>query len=416
MEWAKREDGWRVPVKSWCANLEQSALEQAANLAKHPAIFHHVALMPDAHAGYGMPIGGVAAFETAVVPYAVGNDAGCGMHSVQTNLPAELMSEMSVRRDFQNRLKKRVPVGEAVHSQEQSWDGFDEYLDNGGNALLASPRIRKALGTVGGGNHFVELQKSDKVYEQYAYAEEGMVWFMVHTGSRSLGGALANLYHTAAVGLCHRWHSAIPCDELAFLPVSSEEGQAYLRDMTFALKYALENRRRIAAVMKETLFDMFGGSFDGLSFLAENDVHHNYASLEHHFGKDVWVHRKGATLARAGGTGIIPGSMGTASYIVEGCGNEESFCSSSHGAGRRMSRTAANSTFTVEECDKAMEGIVCERWQKVRGWKKGESVETSQFDLSESPMAYKDIENVMNSQKDLVGKCVRLVPLACLKG
>ena len=413
MEWSRKEEGWRVPVKSWCANLEESAYVQAANLAKHPCIFHHVALMPDAHAGYGMPIGGVAAFVNAFVPFAVGNDAGCGVHSVRTNLPAEYMREMAVRREFQNRVKSRVPVGEAVNSKEIPWDGFDQYLSSGGNPLFASERIRKALGSCGGGNHFIEVQKSvyDGVEENI-----GRVWFMIHTGSRSLGGALAKHYHSLAVELCHRWHSAIPCDELAFLPADWDEGLAYRRDMDFALRYALMNRMLIAKVMCETLFDMFGGVFPKLEVMDEYDVHHNYASLEHHFDADVWVHRKGATIARDGCVGLIPGSMGTSSYLVRGRGNAESFCSSSHGAGRRMSRTAANSSLSVEQCDKAMEGIVCERWQKARGWKNNKQVELNQYDLSESPFAYKDIEEVMERQMDLVDKVTRFAPVACLKG
>jgi tRNA-splicing ligase RtcB len=197
--------------------------------------------------------------------------------------------------------------------------------------------------------------------------------------------------------------------DLAFLPIAEKDGHDYFTDMLFALRYAKENRRRMMEAMKETLLEFAPGA----NFVRTIDIHHNYAACEEHFGKKVFVHRKGATSAKLDEVGIIPGSMGTASYIVRGLGNPDSFMSCSHGAGRRMSRVAASANLTVEECDKAMEGIVCERWGRYKGFSKKAK---GRFDLSEAPQAYKDIEGVISSELDLVEPLVRLVPLASLKG
>ena len=196
--------------------------------------------------------------------------------------------------------------------------------------------------------------------------------------------------------------------DLAFLPIAENDGHNYFTDMLFALRYAKENRRRMMEAMKETLAEFV----PGVNFVRTIDIHHNYAAFEEHFGEKVCVHRKGVTSAKLDEIGIIPGSMGTASYIVRGLGNPDSFMSCSHGAGRRMSRVAASTTLTVEECDKAMDGIVCERWHKYKGFGKAKG----RLDLSEAPQAYKDIEDVIASELDLVEPLVRLVPLASLKG
>ena len=205
-----------------------------------------------------------------------------------------------------------------------------------------------------------------------------------------------------------RFHVALADPDLAFLPIGEQVGLDYFTDMLFALRYAKENRRRMMEAMKETFLEFAPQA----NFLRTIDIHHNYAAFEEHFGKKVCVHRKGATSAKLDEIGIIPGSMGTASYIVRGLGNPDSFMSCSHGAGRRMSRIAASNQLTAEECDKAMEGIVCERWHPYRGFGKAKG----KLDLSEAPQAYKDIEDVIASERDLVEPLVRLVPLASLKG
>ena len=403
MKWEKFEDGYAMPVKSWCENCEEGAVKQAVNLAHHPALVHHVALMPDAHQGYGMPIGGVVAAKGAVIPAAVGVDIGCGMIATETDIPAEAFAEMS-------------------------WEGFEEYTAHNGmrSSLWPSKLDRMNLGTLGGGNHFIELQKSVPLagattgrgrspsgpHEEELRAcrdpGESRVWLMIHSGSRNLGKRIEEHYHRIAARMCERFHTPLPDKDLAFLPIDEPAGHDYFTDMLFALRYAKENRRRMMEAMKATLAEFVPGA----NFVRTIDIHHNYAAFEEHFGEKVCVHRKGATSAKLDEIGIIPGSMGTASYIVRGLGNPDSFMSCSHGAGRRMSRIAASTTLTVEECDKAMDGIVCERWHKYKGFGKAKG----RLDLSEAPQAYKDIEDVIASELDLVEPLVRLVPLASLKG
>jgi tRNA-splicing ligase RtcB len=399
MEWVKKEDHYRVPIKSWCRDTEESALSQAADLAVHPAVFSHVALMPDCHQGYGMPIGGVIGCEDAVIPNAVGVDIGCGMGAVQTSIPVEKMPDMRGMRAIVEVLKGLIPCGEGnAHKQPREWDEFDAVDLNAGwydkkMWILA----HRNLGTLGGGNHFIEIQAGD----------DSLVWLMLHSGSRNLGYRIANYYNELALALNTKWHSGIPNKDLAFLPADSAEGQAYIRDMNFALRYAQENRFRMMEIFKMTMGDFF----PDVSFLQEINIHHNYANLEEHFGRNVWVHRKGATAAWEDQTGIIPGSMGTPSYIVKGLGNPDSFMSCSHGAGRVLGRNEAARRLTVEACEKAMEGIVHDRWNKIRQGKlKG------QYDLGEAPAAYKDIEDVIQSELDLIRPLVKLRPLAVIKG
>ena len=411
MKWEKFEAGYAMPVKSWCENCEDGAVTQAVNLAHHPALVHHVALMPDAHQGYGMPIGGVVAAKGAVIPAAVGVDIGCGMIATETDVPAEAFAEMSFRRAFQEKLKERIPVGEGVsHRVTQDWEGFEEYTAHNGmrSSLWPSKLDRMNLGTLGGGNHFIELQKSTALDGSGDPEGGAKVWLMIHSGSRNLGKRIEEHYHRIAAKMCERFHSPLPDKDLAFLPIEEQTGHDYFTDMLFALRYARENRRRMMEAMKATLAEFV----PGVNFVRTIDIHHNYAAFEEHFGEKVCVHRKGATSAKLDEIGIIPGSMGTASYIVRGLGNPESFMSCSHGAGRRMSRIAASTTLTVEECDKAMDGIVCERWHKYKGFGKAKG----KLDLSEAPQAYKDIEDVIASELDLVEPLVRLVPLASLKG
>ncbi len=404
MKWIKYEKEWHIPIKSWCQEIESGALQQAINLARHPAIAKHVALMPDCHVGFGMPIGGVIAADNAILPSAVGVDIGCGMVAVATDIPAERFADLTLRRQLQDKLKNRIPVGEGhAHASEQAWDGFEEYLDKNHGQVASWPnRLDRAnLGTLGGGNHFIELQRSD----------EGYIWLMIHSGSRNLGQRVENFYQNLAVKLNQRFKVSLPDPQLAFLPTESAEGGAYYRDMNFALAYALENRFRMMKVFKECFADLA----PEVNFLDEINIHHNYAAYEEHFGKLYCIHRKGATSAKTGEMGIIPGSMGTSSYIVRGLGNPESFMSCSHGAGRVLSRTKACMELSVEECDAALEGIVYERWNLRRN-KFGKKGGDLGYDLSEAPQAYKDIDSVIAAESDLVEVMVRLKPLAVLKG
>ena len=411
MEWVKDKKDIsheaRVPIKSWCSDLEPEAMKQAANLAAHPAVFSHVALMPDCHVGYGMPIGGVIACNNSVIPNAVGVDIGCGMGAIRTTASAEQLKDKQNIRLIMESIKSRIPVGEGnAHKNQQQWDQFEAYEENIISKIpdwfedSGMNHDRKNLGTLGGGNHFIEIQTS----------EENIVWLMLHSGSRNLGYRIASFYHRLAQGLNEKWRTELPSQDLAFLPADSEEGQAYIRDMRFAMAYALENRRRMMAVFKEVVAE----NIPGIKFIEEINIHHNYAALENHFGKNLWVHRKGATSAKKGESGIIPGSMGASSYIVRGKGNPDSFFSCSHGAGRRMGRTEASRTLTLAECDRAMEGVVFDRWHKERSRRRKQK--DIEYDFGEAPQAYKNIDQVIQSQLDLIDPIVKLRPLGVIKG
>lgn len=390
MKWENRDLG-RLPIKSWCAEVEQHALKQAVDLANHPRVVGHVALMPDCHVGYGMPIGGVVACENAVIPNAVGVDIGCGMCAVHTDYPVEALSHGEIRACLST-VERTVPVGEGhSHPKPQHWDRFNElpeWLDTHTRDLAF-----RSLGSLGGGNHFIELQSDD----------DGNLWLMLHSGSRNLGYRIAERHHSIA----RRMRPEL--GDLAYLDVESEEGQMYIREMNLALAYAQENRARMMQVFKEAV----ESTLHGMEFLKAINIHHNYAAEEEHFGQKVWVHRKGATSARSAEEGIIPGSMGTYSYIVRGCGNPESFHSCSHGAGRKMGRMAASRALSREECDKAMKGIVYSGWHAFRGRSRKMN---GMLDLSEAPQAYKDIEEVISAQQELAEPVVRLRPLGVVKG
>jgi tRNA-splicing ligase RtcB len=346
-----------------------------------------------------MPIGGVIACQNSLIPYAVGVDIGCGMIAVRTSRKSSGTDQGTVRRIIAN-AEKTIPTGEGhSHGTGQDWDQFHRipsWLDGRGRDLA-----EKSLGTLGGGNHFLELQAGD----------DGHVWLMIHSGSRNLGYRIANHHHEIAVKYCRRNRLTLPTSELSYLPSDTEEGREYAKDMEFALDYARENRRRLM----DSLMRQFAEATGDEGFEAVIDIHHNYASFEYHYGTGVWVHRKGATSARDGEKGIIPGSMGSRSYIVRGLGNPLSFCSCSHGAGRVMGRREASRKLSPGECDEAMKGIVFSGWKRYGGYgrrRKG----TPALDLSEAPFAYKDIDQVMAAQRDLVEPLVRLRPLGVVKG
>jgi len=412
MEMFHPENDWDAPIYSWADEIEAGAYYQATNLAKLPFIFKHVALMPDVHEGYGMPIGGVIACQNVVIPNAVGVDIGCGMVAVQTNRsiydfpPEELPG---ILKKIHHSIKRDVPVGFNTHQKIQEWSGFNDYTydtveDQPGWLTGMSDkqwdRVLKSLGTLGGGNHFIEIQKS--------HDQHGTIWLMLHSGSRSLGKIIADYYHKKALEMCTKWHAKIPHKDLAFLPVDSKLGQEYIRDMNFALEFAYENRQRMLESGKHHLKYYLGND---TVFLLGVNIHHNYANLENHMGRDVWVHRKGATSAKEGELGIIPGSMGTASYIVVGKGNPLSFMSCSHGAGRKMGRMDACRRLNEADCNVTMGDVVFDGWGKV-----GRGKMKNKTDLGEAPGAYKDIDTVIENQRDLVKIHTRLLPLAVVKG
>lgn len=384
----------KLVIKSWCNNLEEQAILQAINLANHPFAFHHIALMPDAHMGYGMPIGGVLATKGVIIPNAVGVDIGCGMLAVKTSLTK---LDQKTLKKIMGEIRNSVPVGFAHHEMPR-----DEYympetygfgVDLEEQCPVAYSQYDKALyqlGTLGGGNHFIEIQKGS----------DGHIWYMIHSGSRNFGLQIAKHYNSLAKELNKKWVSAVPAGhDLAFLPLDTDEGQAYLREMQYACDFAQENRNRMAAAIESAFNRRVECSFDDAI-----NIHHNYAQLEHHFGQNVMVHRKGATSAKEGQLGIIPGSQGTASYIVKGKGNPESFQSCSHGAGRKMGRKQAQKNLDLE-------------WEKKRLDRQNivHSIR-HKTDLDEAAGAYKNIDVVMEEQQDLVDIVVKLQPLGVIKG
>lgn len=391
-------------IKLWLDDIEDGALEQIKNIANLPFVYKWVAVMPDSHQGYGMPIGGVVALEGVISPNMVGKDIGCGMCAVNTHIRTDQITT-ELLKEILGKIREVVPVGFAHHKQKQDESLMPE-LDIKSLAYTTVYDKRPVLdieyqsalyqiGTLGGGNHFIELQKSD----------EGELWIMIHSGSRNLGKQVCDYYNSLAVDLAKKWYIPnVVEQDLAYLPVDSEEGRRYITEMQYCIDFAFANRSLMMNRVVECVANVLG-EFSATEPMI--NIAHNYARLENHMGKNVWVHRKGATSAREGEIGIIPGSMGTKSYIVKGLGNLQSFTSCSHGAGRRMGRAEASRKITLEEADKSMEGIVYGRWGKDR---KGN------LDLGEAPQAYKDIDIVMENQKDLVQIMVELKPLAVIKG
>ena len=325
------------PVKIWTNDVEETAMRQIENLTTLPFLHHHLAIMPDVHAGMGMPIGGVLACDGAVIPNAVGVDIGCGMCAVKTNWKMEDLPPHVIRKEIMKGIRARIPLGMEHHKEAQD----AKYLPQGHDidkmeiVKRRQHSILHEVGTLGGGNHFIELQKD----------EEGNLWIMIHSGSRNLGKQVGDYYNKIAVSLNEKWHSVVsPEIRLPFLPHGTREFGAYWNEMKYCIDFALCNRR----LMMERIQEVIADSLKGIEFEPMINIAHNYAAFEHHFGKDVIVHRKGATLAREGVIGIIPGSQGTASYIVEGLGNPDSFCSCSHGAGRVLSRKAAIKTLDMD--------------------------------------------------------------------
>jgi len=382
----------QLPIKSWIPEedyyADEKMVEQVENLAKLPFAFHHIALSPDGHVGYGMPIGGVLATKDVVIPNAVGVDIGCGMCAVKTSL-TDIDTETLKR--IMGKIREVIPMGFS-HQKEKQEDSLMPQKDVPMYGIVEHEynSALKQIGTLGGGNHFIEIQKGS----------DGHIWIMIHSGSRNFGLKIANHYNKEAVKLNKKWFSGIPEKwELAFLPLNSKEGQSYISEMNYAVEFALANRK----LMMEQVRAIFYKETDVKEFDEIINIAHNYARMENHFGQNVMVHRKGATLADENTIGIIPGSQGTKSYIVKGKGNKDSFNSCSHGAGRRMGRKDAERRLNLEEEIKGLDkqGIV----HGIRG----------KHDLDEAPGAYKNIADVMDNQKDLVEILVELQPLGVIK-
>jgi tRNA-splicing ligase RtcB len=400
-----------VPVKSWTRGVpfEDEARRQLQNVATLPFIHRHVAAMPDVHWGIGATIGSVIPTIGAIVPAAVGVDIGCGMMAVQTSLVANDLPD--TLKPIRSAIEKAVPHGKtgsgrrgrgntrdkgawsnAPKPVEQAWatlvDGFDRITTK--HPSISKSNNEKHLGTLGTGNHFIEV----------CLDESDSVWLMLHSGSRGVGNKIGRYFIELAREDMRKWFVNLPDENLAYLPEGTDHFDDYVEAVEWAQAFAMANREvMMSSVIRalresETLPD-FRASVQAVN------CHHNYVAREHHYGQNVWLTRKGAVRAREGDLGIIPGSVGARSYIVRGKGNDESFHSCSHGAGRAMSRSKALKTFSVEDHARATEGIECRKDGAV---------------VDETPGAYKSIDAVMEAQSDLVEVVHQLRQVVCVKG
>jgi|SRR5690625_208741 len=376
----------KIPIKLWLDELEEGALQQAKDLANLPIAFRHIAIMPDSHQGYGMPIGGILATKDAIIPNAVGVDIGCGMCSLRTNLKEIDTEDL---KQIMGLIRDTVPVGFKHHNQAQDESWMPERKGNLPIVNQEYDNGRYQVGTLGGGNHFIEIQKGS----------DGYIWIMVHSGSRNIGYTVANHYHKQAVKETEeRGEKDVPKD-LSYFVRGTENFDNYINEMNYCIEFALQNRK----LMMERVKNAFQKVLPDVEFSNFINKPHNFAAVEEHFGEKLIVHRKGATRAEKGEWGMIPGSQGTKSYLVRGKGNPLSFNSCSHGAGRVMSRAKARRTLSLKD--------------EVARLKKQGVLHALRHkkDLDEAPSSYKDIEEVMSQQEDLIEIMVELQPLAVVK-
>jgi tRNA-splicing ligase RtcB len=392
-----------VPIKTWTRGVpvEDSARQQLINIAKLPFIHRWVAVMPDVHLGKGATVGSVVPTVGAIVPAAVGVDIGCGMIATRTTLTAlDLPDNLA---GLRSAIEHAVPHGRSVGRRDKgAWetppgasiDGWSQLERDFRRITDKQPKLARTnnlnhLGTLGTGNHFVEV----------CLDEEDRVWFMLHSGSRGVGNAIGTRYIELAKEDMRRWMINLPDQDLAYLPEGSQHFDDYVFAVEWAQRFARTNRAIMMQHVIEAVQKVIPKPFD--AWAEAVNCHHNYVSREHHYGKDVLVTRKGAVSAKAGELGIIPGSMGAKSFIVRGLGNEESFHSCSHGAGRVMSRTEARKRITLDEHKRATAHVECRKDSDV---------------IDESPAAYKSIDAVMAAQQDLVEIMHTLRQVVCVKG
>lgn len=381
------------PVLSWAHHdLGHAEIKMAKNVASLPFVYKHVALMPDVHLGKGALVGSVIATQDAVIPAAVGVDIGCGMCAIQTPFKADQLDGKlkKIRRD----IEAAIPVGfnhnKTIEKAAQNWQGWTQFQDLHSGVQHLSGKALQQLGSLGGGNHFIEL----------CLDTQGQVWLMLHSGSRNIGNMLAQNHMRTAKELARLAGESLPDPDLAYFVANTDEFAAYWRDLQWAQDYAKFNREVMMARFKQVVERHLAGGKPTRPLLSVN-CHHNYAEKETHYGESVYVTRKGAVRAREEDYGIIPGSMGAKSFIVKGKGNPESYCSCSHGAGRTMSRSKAKREFTVDDVVQQTEGIECRKDAGV---------------IDEIPAAYKPIEQVMANQSDLVEVVATLKQVVCVKG
>ena len=365
---------------SWASDIEPGTVQQAARTARLPVVTGHVALMPDAHVGIGATVGSVIPTEDAIIPAAVGVDIGCGMIATEFDLTAEdLPDDLS---GIMPLIEERIPAGVGKGHEWGTGPNLADQIGKPATALTGKQESTaiKQFGTLGSGNHFVEI----------CLDERDHVWTVLHSGSRGIGNQLATQHIKLAKELAKRWHLQLEDPDLAYFVRSTPEFDAYIADMLWAQRYAMGSREQMANVLNRTLLQAVGNvKVPGPNIVRTINCHHNFTQLEHHHGRDLWITRKGAIKAASGDLGVIPGSMGTRSYIVEGLGNTASYTSCSHGAGRRMSRSAARVALSADSLREAMAG---------KAWNADRAASL----VDEHPSAYKDIDQVMADQTDLV--------------
>lgn len=391
------------PIKIWASDLEPEAEAQLRNLANLPFIHSHVSAMPDAHAGKGSTVGTVIATKGAIIPSCVGVDIGCGMHAIKMPFNANDLKDLAKLR---HSIERAIPTGKnsnkdvsitariafetlgsVTQFSQDNIKSFDRTMNNAAHAI----------GTLGGGNHFIEICLD---------TEDG-VWVMLHSGSRNIGKCLAENHINGAKNLMKEYFISLPDPDLAYLVHGTSQFNDYIHDLMWGQRFAKANRDEMKKqVLRQVFFHVYGREvaeemLKDTSHLFSVDCHHNYTAIEHHQGQNVYITRKGAVSAKAGEYGIIPGSMGAKSFIVKGLGNPESFNSCSHGAGRKMSRNKAKLTFTLDDLAKQTEGVECRKDSDV---------------IDEIPGAYKDIDVVMANQSDLVETVHVLKQVLCVKG
>ncbi|MFL6570466.1 MAG: RtcB family protein [Burkholderiales bacterium] len=391
-------DEGRVPVKVYTEELEPAARAQLVNVSKLPIVHHHVAAMPDVHLGIGATVGSVIPTLHAIIPAAVGVDIGCGMMATRLSLTSNQLDEKALGKVF-NQISRDVPVGFAQHKDRDVRDhAAQRFKKNLSVIVQKHPGIEKRrgkssswvhqLGTLGGGNHFIEV----------CVDEAARVWVMLHSGSRGIGNAIGTYFIELARKDAERSELRLPDRDLAYFPEGAQHFDDYVEAVGWAQDYARANREEMMDLVLEAMRRHLPG-FEVTD--AAVNCHHNYVERERHYGEDVWLTRKGAIRARAGDLGIIPGSMGARSYIVRGKGSQESFHSCAHGAGRRMSRNAAQKAFSLQDLAAQTDGVICRKDKGV---------------LDEIPGAYKNIDEVMANQADLVDVVHTLKQVLCVKG
>lgn len=385
--------GDHAPIKIWTpeGDVEPQALAQLKRTASLPCIFKHIAVMPDVHWGIGATVGSVVATEGAIIPAAVGVDIGCGMMAVKLPFTASDLPDSLTR--LRSDIERVVPVGKAMHDEPLldalHWGSVDGLHDLPFNDVSMALR---QLGTLGGGNHFIEV----------CLDTEQAVWIVLHSGSRGIGNKIGRYYIDRAKSLMAQWFIRLEDPDLAYLAEGSDDWIGYMRDLEWAQSYAMKNRElMMSLVFGRVVNAILGGLSQTVFSEMTINCHHNYAAREHHFGRNVIVTRKGAVRAQTGDFGIIPGSMGARTFIVRGKGHADSFCSCSHGAGRRLSRSDAAKQYTVDDLAAQTAGIECRKDAGV---------------LDEIPSAYKPIDQVMANQSDLVEVVAELHQVLCVKG